>query len=436
MLYAAGNAGPGAQTVGSPGTAKNVLTVGASENNRPDQGDDADNPNTMASFSSRGPTADGRLKPDVVAPGTWILSVRAAQAPDGSFWAPFNQDYAYMGGTSMATPLSAGGAAIVREWLNKARSIADPSAALLKAIIVNGATQLPGEQLASNNSGYGRLDLKNTLNANYVMMDDHVQGLQTGGTVTYTVQVVAAGSQGTLVATGCAATRRGGCPAGRSDAGEYAAAGRRGDRSHDAGRTARPGGARLQRGPAAHTYSRCPRPGRAREQEQPAAAPQHGAGPRQWPAAAYQWRHAWYLPAQERRHRPHAAKLSAGDGRRRRFRRPGMDEHLEPCLAGQRRAGAHRRSRLRRRGQLLDVAGRTINDGTASQDTLFYPVQFPAAIDDALTSGIAFAVGIVDEDAGADYLCVALIYASGNYIGRTARQSRVHRRKRRLELLP
>ncbi len=202
VLYAAGNAGPGAQTVGSPGTAKNVLTIGASENNRPDQGDDADDPNTMASFSSRGPTSDGRVKPDVVAPGTWVLSVRATQAPDGSFWAPFNQDYAYMGGTSMATPLSAGGAAIVREWLNKARGLAAPSAALLKAVIINGATQLPGEQLASNNSGYGRVDLKNTLSANYVVMDDHVQGLQTGGVLSYTVQVVAAGAQGALVAQG------------------------------------------------------------------------------------------------------------------------------------------------------------------------------------------------------------------------------------------
>ena len=146
VLYAASNAGPGAQTVGAPGTAKNVLTVGASENNRPDKDADADNPNSMAGFSSRGPTADGRIKPDVVAPGTWVLSVRAAQAPDGSFWGNFNQDYAFMGGTSMATPLAAGGAALVREWMEKARGIAAPSAALLKALLVNGATQLPGEK--------------------------------------------------------------------------------------------------------------------------------------------------------------------------------------------------------------------------------------------------------------------------------------------------
>ena len=358
VLYAAGNAGPGAQTVGSPGTAKNVLTIGASENNRPDQGDDADDPNTMASFSSRGPTTDGRLKPDVVAPGTWVLSVRAAQAPDGSFWAPFNQDYAYMGGTSMATPLSAGGAAIVREWLNKARGIAAPSAALLKAVIINGATQLPGEQLASNNSGYGRLDLKNTLSANYVIMDDHVQGLQSGGTVSYTVQVVAAGSQGTLVAQGAPPlSAAGALPAAITLASTppLVAASTAITTPAELHGQAVPG---YDAGPAAHTHSRRPRPGRAWQQEQPAAAPQHRAGPRQWPAAAYQWRHAWHLPAQDRRHGPHAAELSAADGRRRRFRGSRLDGHLELCLAGQRPAGAHRRSQLRRRGQLLDVAGR------------------------------------------------------------------------------
>lgn len=80
---------------------------------------------------------------------------------------------AYMGGT----PLAAGGAAIVRERVNKARLFAEPSAALLKAILINGATQLPGEGVASNNSGYGRVDLKNTPNASYVIMDDHLPGL-------------------------------------------------------------------------------------------------------------------------------------------------------------------------------------------------------------------------------------------------------------------
>jgi len=76
VVIAAGNAGSSGNTVGTPGTAKNCLTVGASENNRPACGSDGDNTNEIASFSSRGPTDEGRIKPDIVAPGTWIASVR------------------------------------------------------------------------------------------------------------------------------------------------------------------------------------------------------------------------------------------------------------------------------------------------------------------------------------------------------------------------
>ncbi len=201
VLFAAGNAGPGPQTVGSPGSAKNILTVGASENNRADQGANGDDPNEIANFSSRGPTKDGRIKPDVVAPGTWILSVRAAQAPDGSFWGPFDANYAFMGGTSMATPLTAGGAALVREWLAKARNITTPSSALMKAILINGATQLPGPAIPNNENGHGRVDLKNTLRAQYAIMDDHVQGLTSGQSVSYTVQIVGTTAVGTVIAS-------------------------------------------------------------------------------------------------------------------------------------------------------------------------------------------------------------------------------------------
>src|SRR6185369_11221073 len=81
------------QSVTSPGTAKNCITVGACENERPEFdaetyggwwpdsfpaspfSDDpmADAANRIVAFSSRGPTTDGRVKPDVVAPGTFIL---------------------------------------------------------------------------------------------------------------------------------------------------------------------------------------------------------------------------------------------------------------------------------------------------------------------------------------------------------------------------
>lgn len=108
ILFSAGNEGVDANANGvidqdsvtPPATAKNVITVGASENNRPAEGaqwqwgtawptdypanpihDDwvSNNINGMAAFSSRGPVNVSRIKPDVVAPGTNILSVRTRQ---------------------------------------------------------------------------------------------------------------------------------------------------------------------------------------------------------------------------------------------------------------------------------------------------------------------------------------------------------------------
>jgi Subtilase family len=97
-VFAAGNSGPGASTIGSPGTAKNVLTVGATENVRDEGiGDgcvnpmfplgvrDANNADDVISFSSRGPTTDGRKKPDIMAPGT---HVQGPASQDPGFAAP------------------------------------------------------------------------------------------------------------------------------------------------------------------------------------------------------------------------------------------------------------------------------------------------------------------------------------------------------------
>ncbi len=419
VLYAAGNAGPGAQTVGSPGTAKNVLTIGASENNRPDQGDNADEPNTMADFSSRGPTTDGRLKPDVVAPGTWVLSVRAAQAPDGSYWAPFNQDYAYMGGTSMATPLSAGGAAIVREWLNKARSIAAPSAALLKAIIVNGATQLPGEPLGSTNSGYGRLDLKNTLGANYVILDDHVQGLKTGDTVSYTVQVVASSTQGTLVAQGAdplAVSAAQALPGAISlvSAPPLVAA---------SAAVTTPEALQGQAVPgydAARPLTRIPdvlgptAPGqKGALTPLPNAVPAFGNHQAPRPQGAAQGAFTPRTGSSGLALQNYQQQMVGGGD----FEDPDWTDVWSYIWLGSGLPVRTDDPDYVVGGSYSMWLGGTLGDGTASFDTLFYPVQFPAAIDDALASGIAFSVRIADQDAGTDYLCVALIDASGSYIG-------------------
>ncbi|HLM44782.1 MAG TPA: S8 family serine peptidase, partial [Myxococcaceae bacterium] len=150
IVFAAGNAGPGANTVGTPGTAKNIISVGASENVRafgaPDfcgTGDnEADNLHEVASFSSRGPASDGRKKPDLMAPGTHVAGGVGQVAgqrneppagPNGQSLSCFNgegvcggpqnnyypvgqQWYTASSGTSHSAPAVAGGAALVRQY--------------------------------------------------------------------------------------------------------------------------------------------------------------------------------------------------------------------------------------------------------------------------------------------------------------------------------
>jgi serine protease AprX len=153
-------------SLAAPGTAKNALTVGASCSDRapvgappptwnawwptrfprPGIGDEpvSGDPERMAALSGRGPFEDqGRVKPDVVAPGTFILSTRAAGA-DARVWADGpSPEYAFDGGTSMATAVVAGCALLLRQFLDEAYDHR-PSAALLKAILVNGARWLGG----------------------------------------------------------------------------------------------------------------------------------------------------------------------------------------------------------------------------------------------------------------------------------------------------
>ncbi|HYF92255.1 MAG TPA: S8 family serine peptidase [Symbiobacteriaceae bacterium] len=191
ILFAAGNDGDNNQdgrtdynTVSTPGTSKNAITVGASQNNRPDK-KQGNNVNGMASFSSRGPTADGRVKPDVVAPGTWIVSTRSSRSDDKHFWAPHesNSKYGYMGGTSMATPLTAGATSLVRQFYTDTLSVT-PRASLLKATLINGAAAMDAG-LTWKDNGWGRVDINNSLFGRPFKFVNEEKALKTGEAQSY-----------------------------------------------------------------------------------------------------------------------------------------------------------------------------------------------------------------------------------------------------------
>jgi serine protease AprX len=212
-------------SVTSPGTAKNCLTIGASENQRGNQFSDtygnwwpdkfphlpfksdnmADSTDHIAAFSSRGPCQNGYRKPDLIAPGTFILSTRSSQIPNNNFgWGAYplaRKHYMYMGGTSMATPLVAGCAALVRQYLKEKYqpSISNPSAALVKAILIHSAQYIKYRYAhpasvpwADNEQGWGRVNLQKVLNpaaGTKVIFIDEANGLTTGENREYKLKI-------------------------------------------------------------------------------------------------------------------------------------------------------------------------------------------------------------------------------------------------------
>ncbi len=160
IFFAAGNSGPGTASVGSPSTAKSAVSVGATL-----RGTSA---NSMASFSSCGPTDDGRIKPEVTVPGSSIIS-----AANDSSITTNNCGTRSLSGTSMATPGAASLTALIRQYYvdgwypTGAANVGNgftPSAALLRATLVNSATNMTGTTaIPANCQGWGRVLLDNAL---------------------------------------------------------------------------------------------------------------------------------------------------------------------------------------------------------------------------------------------------------------------------------
>ena len=140
ICAAAGNLGPAAHTIGSPGAAESVITVGASESEAGRAWD------RVAAFSSRGPTGTGLVKPDVVFPGVGIVAPRADGTTLGT---AIGDRYTSLRGTSQATPMASGAAALLLQS-NPRLSPAD-----IKSRIVRGASRLASDDSIAQGAGRG-----------------------------------------------------------------------------------------------------------------------------------------------------------------------------------------------------------------------------------------------------------------------------------------
>lgn len=194
IVFSAGNSGSGTNTIGSPGNAKSVVTVGALGHA---------NSTTVASFSSRGPTDDARTKPDIMAPGSSVISAQGDDTDTGTQCPTNGQS---LSGTSMACPTVAGGAALARQYFSDgfypsgartATDVRSPSGALLKAVLLNGTRDIAS--MPNNNYGWGRIWLDNNLYFSNVANHRRLRvwslpnsaGLATGQTATYSINVPA-----------------------------------------------------------------------------------------------------------------------------------------------------------------------------------------------------------------------------------------------------
>lgn len=226
-FFAAGNAGEGvddgtggtAGTVGQPGNAKNVITVGAIEQVRDadnlinvnlvtggsnvvrtiNSKNETDSDWQMAYFSSRGPVTptDLRIKPDIVAPGSYVLSIQSHETPSvDDFQDALFEDFrygnvnsgtnfAFFSGTSAATPIGAGGAALIFQYYTNTYS-REPTPAMMKALMVAGARMVQSlryhfpvlfDDPAVVDQGFGLLDVERSVDGPRIHVSDSVTAL-------------------------------------------------------------------------------------------------------------------------------------------------------------------------------------------------------------------------------------------------------------------
>jgi hypothetical protein len=178
----------GYDIISTTGTAKNILTVGAAESmyTIPEKGSDV----TLASFSSWGPTDDGRIKPDIVGIGTDLLSTSNASTTS----------YTYLSGTSMATPQVSGSIFLLQQLYNRLNTNTFMRAATLKGVILHTAMDMAAVG-PDYQTGWGLLDMEK---AAKVILNVETSNLISEGTLANSAidkRSFVASGKGDLVAT-------------------------------------------------------------------------------------------------------------------------------------------------------------------------------------------------------------------------------------------
>lgn len=163
IVFSAGNQGASGLT--RPKMSKNTIAVASSKNIRTELSASANNLDDLSSFSSRGPASDGRIKPDITAPGEGISGGRAGL---NSLFGNIDEYHRWSSGTSHSAPQIAGAAALFTQFWKNNNGGNNPSPALVKAALINGTQDMTGTlataAIPNGNEGWGRLNLQNVLN--------------------------------------------------------------------------------------------------------------------------------------------------------------------------------------------------------------------------------------------------------------------------------
>ena len=171
FVFSAGNDGLSGLT--RPKVAKNIIAVGNSENLRTEIGGTAaDNIDDLRGSSSRGPAADGRVKPDVTAPGSFVTGSRSG---DGSgVGGAIDAHHSWSVGTSHAAPQVSGAAALFTQYWKNTRAGQYPAPSLIKAAIINSAQEMNGlitntATIPNGSEGWGRVNMRYMFNTGVLM---------------------------------------------------------------------------------------------------------------------------------------------------------------------------------------------------------------------------------------------------------------------------